>query len=233
MSLPSVWPERYGHCCLGLLFVLVALTAPASFAKPGCAAAGHSANPSPSGARVLAVTDEPKARAAEEHGSGVVVSMGYGALSVQGVDFYPKETWSMIDGAFGFSLLSGNFQLLLEGMISPSRTHHVPSNGYLPAHDVTEYFRAALLRARVHLLWRAYGALGIGIINQVWSSDVGIIRSSDEVTGDWTWGGDIKVLRGGRVEVLVGVQVHHFFAGEGDTRPDFGLTTFHATVLYH
>lgn len=233
MSSLSVRPAGYGRCCLGLLFVFIALTAPASFAKRGCAAAGYSANPSPSGARALAVTDEPEARATEEHGTGVVVSMGYGTLSVQDVDSSHKETWSMIDGAFGLSLWSGDFQLLLEGMRSPSRTHNVPSNGYLPAHHSTEHFRAALLRARVHLLWRAYGTLGIGIINQVWSSDAGMIRNSDEVTGDWTFGGDIKVLCAGRVDMFLGVQVHNFFAGEGDTRPDFGLTTFHATVLYH
>jgi hypothetical protein len=181
---------------------------------------------------VSTTNDQSEMQATDEHRKGFVLSVGYGPLSVEKTGLAASETWSMIDVAIGLSMWSGDFQLLLEGMISPSRTRHVPYNGWVPAHDVAKYFRGGLLRTRVHLLWRIYGALGIGIIDQVSNSNVGLIRTSTVVTGDWTWGGDIMITHSDNVDFLLGFQFHNFFAGEGDTRPEYHLTTLHATVLF-
>ncbi len=231
MSLLSASCGRYIHRARSFLTLLVALTALSSLVKPACAIQSRVRTWSLVDTRIPRANDRSEMRATDGHRTGFVLSLGYGPLSVESIDSGTSETWSMIAVAIGFSKRSGDFQLLMEGMISPSRTRHVPYNGWVPAHNVTKHYRGGLLRTRFRLFWKVYGALGVGIIDSAVSRDVGLIRSSSVVTGDWTWGGDVKVLYSGSVGLFLGIQVHNFFAGEGDTRPDYNLTTFHATVL--
>ncbi len=217
----------------GMMIVFLALVAVASFAARASAAGTVHSDFCASSSKIQVSGDQPESRAWDGHRTGFVASLGYGSLSIDDNDDATTETWNMIDVAIGLSVLSGSLQFLLEGMISPSRTRHVPNNGWVPEHDVTTHYRALLLRARGRLIKRFYGALGIGFIDRASTSSYGIIESSSNVTGDWTLGGDIKVLNAENVNLFAGVQIHNFFASGESAGRGFGLVTFHATVLFH
>lgn len=169
----------------------------------------------------------------EHKGLGMLLSAGYGTLSVQKQLWGETEDWGIANGAIGLSTWSGKIHFIFEGFTSSTRERHVPYTGYLPAHDVSTFYWGMLFRTRIRLLWRIYGAFGIGFIDEMHSCDVCVIKSSDEVTGDWTWGVDMAIVQSSSLDFLLGFQRHNFFAGEGDSRPAFDLITGHATfVLY-